>query len=379
MQDYENSVARVLRDLRPWKYDPTVPKLFRLRRLSFTNYWDLDDWSLYTSRKRYLRYVFGLPKSRLIRRILPQLVILAVWSGMASALAFTRKGIFDRLRIPLTSLSLVSTFVAALQTLRSNQGLGRLSEARLAMGDMVHYTRDTATLISTYFGRTDECSERLRLKAARLLALFGWSLKQHLRQTASTDDVYEALLIPHHSTDAKYIMGERKVPVAIIHRLRSIIAYAVKRGIISSNEHRLLEQNLQGLDKVVATGDRIRSTPIPPVYGAHASRLMVFYLAFLPMALLNVMSFQGTIEVTMIVGFAMLGLDEISHLFEQPFRFMPLYQLAKVSMMDVADAFCRPPPPLGSESTVEDATVKIPAYWAIEGDARLPYDTRLAT
>ena len=77
------------------------------------------------------------------------------------------------------------------------------------------------------------------------------------------------------------------------------------------------------------------------------------------------------------VGYAMLGLDEISHLFEQPFKFMPLYQLAKVSMLDSADAFCRPPPSL-DEIAAQLEEVRRPLYWANPGDDLpiLPYDGR---
>lgn len=52
----------------------------------------------------------------------------------------------------------------------------------------------------------------------------------------------------------------------------------------------------------------------------------------------------------------MLGLDEISHLLEEPFRLMPLYHLSKNSMKDVADAFvCMPPPlPLLDDDTEEE-------------------------
>jgi predicted membrane chloride channel (bestrophin family) len=52
--------------------------------------------------------------------------------------------------VPLTPLSLLSTFVAALLTLRSNQGLNRLSQGRLAFGSVVLHTRDFAHLLSAY-------------------------------------------------------------------------------------------------------------------------------------------------------------------------------------------------------------------------------------
>ena len=68
----------------------------------------------------------------------------------------------------------------------------------------------------------------------------------------------------------------------------------------------------------------------------------------------------------------MLGLDEMSHMFEQPYRFMPLYQLAKVSMLDAADALCwQPESSLSSSSST--TTPKQPLYWAAAAaDPSLP-------
>lgn len=75
----------------------------------------------------------------------------------------------------------------------------------------------------------------------------------------------------------------------------------------------------------------------------------------------------------------MLGLDEMSHMFEQPFKFMPLYHLAKVSMLDVADAFCKRPPELDDDDSKDNTTTTIPfyrpSYWSVKGrDPKLPYD-----
>jgi hypothetical protein len=207
----------------------------------------------------------------------------------------------------------------------------------------------------------------LGFKAARHLALFGWLLKSHLRDTAddaSAETLIRTLLCSSRSSsdggntndntridgmeDAMYILGERKKPVAILNRLRQIMAHMSRRQLISTTEHRLIEDNIRELDNVITVGERIRSTPIPPIYAGHSTRLMMLYLVFLPLALLGNACMNGisTMAVTMVVGYAMLGLDEMSHMFEQPFRFMPLHQLARVSTLDVADAFCRPPPPL---------------------------------
>ena len=69
------------------------------------------------------------------------------------------------------------------------------------------------------------------------------------------------------------------------------------------------------------------------------------------------------IMVTSAVSFAMLGLDEISHLLEQPFQLMPLQELSKRMMMDVGDAFVFQPPCLTNEVAEVEETRRLPSYW----------------
>jgi len=76
----------------------------------------------------------------------------------------------------------------------------------------------------------------------------------------------------------------------------------------------------------------------------------------------------GTIVSTVAVGFAMLGLDEISHLLEQPFKLMPLYHVSKNSMTDVGDVIYLRPPPLSedevqAEQDEEELKTQPPPYW----------------
>ena len=75
----------------------------------------------------------------------PQFSVLIVWSIVCSHF----RKIAD-LSVPLTPPSLLPTFVVFLLTLRSNQGLDRLSQGRAAFGLVVLYTRDLTHLISEY-------------------------------------------------------------------------------------------------------------------------------------------------------------------------------------------------------------------------------------
>lgn len=119
---------------------------FRCRELSFTNIYNKKMWDHHSSRWRYIRHLREWPTSRLLRRILPQLSVFVTWCFCAERFLNQRSAI----AVPLTPLSLLSTFVAALLTLRSNQGLSRQSEGLRAIGKVVYHTRDFAHLLTSY-------------------------------------------------------------------------------------------------------------------------------------------------------------------------------------------------------------------------------------
>jgi len=107
----------------------------------------------------------------------------------------------------------------------------------------------------------------------------------------------QTLLSP---ADAAFVRHQRKRPVALLARLRQIVEHSSTAAtassatgeqqlppILGTTVHRLLEDNLRQLNDVVTVGERIRASPVPPVYNSHTSRLMTIYLLCLPYALLG--------------------------------------------------------------------------------------------
>lgn len=88
----------------------------------------------------------------------------------------------------------------------------------------------------------------------------------------------------------------------------------------------------------------------------------MIYLLLLPVGLIDQKVNSVFVPIlSAAVGFAMLGLDEISHLMEQPFRVMPMQAVSKGIMKDVADAVCCQPPTEGG--FFADRYFRKPNYW----------------
>jgi predicted membrane chloride channel (bestrophin family) len=363
---FSRDVKHVLHDLRGMEYDPCIPKhlMGRPSSLSYSKTWTLDDWEYHNSRKRYFRYLWKLPHSRLLRRIIPQQAALLSWTFLS--LWIDNHYFFKRPQIPLSALGPISTFLAFLLTLRSNQGLSRLDEGRRLWSKVILNTREMSQLISAFIYPVDK---QLALMLGRHVAVFGWLLKSQLRFTEKDEVVDIVRTMLPNKKDADYVLSQRQKTAAVITRIRQVISHLGKQHRLTTAEEIALDHTAHALSEVITSTGRIRASPIPTLYTSHTSRLLVFYLFCLPPAL-HMSGLDGimTTLLTMMVGFAMLGLDEISHLFEQPFRVIPMYQMSKRSMLAVADSLtCRPPALVGELRDDEEenlAQKELTTYWS---------------
>jgi len=365
---FSHDVRVVLHDLRSGDSDPCIPKYImgRANAFSYSKTWTLEDWEYHSSRRRYFRYLFKLPQSRLFRRIMPMQMALLTWTLVSiwiEGFCFVKKP-----QIPLSALGTVSTFLAFLLTLRSNQAISRLDEARRLWSKIILNTREMSQLISAFIYPVDK---QLALMLGRHVAIFGWLLKSQLRFTKKDEvvDIVRAML--PNKRDADYVLSQRQKPVVVITRIRQVIALLGKEHRLTTAEEIALDHTAHTLSEAITSTGRIRASPIPTLYTSHTTRLLLFYLFCLPPALhMSGLDVLMTTLVSMVTGFAMLGLDEISHIFEQPFRVIPMYQMSKRSMMAVADSFtCRPPTLVGEKIDEEHSNLPqrdLTTYWSMK-------------
>jgi len=196
---------------------------------------------------------------------------------------------------------------------------------------------------------------------ARHLSIFGWLLKCLLRDLDATE-LIDAML--PREVDSRFLRRQRKKPAMVINKVRQIVASLEEEDCLPVPAHQALETNLQEMNYIVGMCERIKGSCIPPMYTSHASELLVFYLLVLPFALTgSSLSNAVAAVVSSVVAFGMLGLDEISHVLEQPFGLMPLYQQSKNLMMEVSDTVICQAPQLGSSSDGNTQDEKNPEYW----------------
>jgi putative membrane protein len=282
---------------------------------------------------RYARHVWKWPASTTARRILPAVLITVVWATCVSLVVNSSPRLGAAILSGKTgagaSVSALSAPLALLLTLRANASMTRLLEARLAWGRLALHSRSIANLLQVYLLPVEPEASIL---AMRHLSILGWLLKAKLRDESeeSQQQVLRTMLSGEDYSWLSSQQGNR--PIAITSRLRQITALAFDRtpaGYTANNPLAFVEDRIHQLETSLGVVERIFSSPIPPTYSRHLSRVMSLWLFLMPMNLVALgLTTPGVIVATMIASYVFIGIDEVGMEIERPSLLLPLQQLA---------------------------------------------------
>lgn len=308
---------------------------------TYTVLWNPAAWDSHISTWRYVRHIMTWHLSSTARVIVPVVATFTAWAAFV-CLAEPAFGI--KLTMTMAPLTLVSSALALLLTLRTNQSLTRLLEARLAWGKAVLHARILAGMLLT---RVCPVNPSAAFLCGRLLSTVGWSLRSSLLGPSVDRDALDSLLPPE---EAEWIASQRKPSLAALDRVGYIMrelsldtAYSSRP--LAAEAHRVILEELVNLDGVVGICERILSSPVPPTYTRFTSRMLVLWLACIPLALKGMhLSPPTVIFGTFLTAYIMIGIDEIAIEIEEPMRLLPLNQICNACMLDIVSRLAPDPP-----------------------------------
>jgi predicted membrane chloride channel (bestrophin family) len=178
---------------------------------------------------------------------------------------------------------------------------------------------------------------------ARHLAALGWILKASVRGESIDleNEVLGTMLSGHTSKDFQWVAAQPKRTVALLSRVRQLAASAM--SVLPDTARMsaallLIEERIAELELCVGGCDRLFTSPIPPTYSRHLSRVMFLWLFLLPMSLaaLNLHTL-GIMLPTAVATYVLVGIDEVGMEIENAFQLLPLQQLAAAAQNGVRD------------------------------------------
>ena len=264
-------------------------------------------------REHWLRMLFVWNDS-VLKTIMPQLALtlaislVALWSG---GRIFGEKVQLN----PTTPFTLVGLTLAIFAAFRNNASYDRFREARVLWGGVLIAAR-TLTLQALTYRAVEGDHERRAF--VRMVIAFVYALKHQLRRTDPSADL-RALLDDETYAD---ITSARFRPVAIVHRMRAMLAARSDAGKLSDTRLWMLDARLDDLVSMVSGCERIASTPIPFAYDVLLHRTIYAYCMLLPFWLVDVIG-AATPFVSVFVSYTLIALDAIAYDIAEPFGIGP--------------------------------------------------------
>jgi predicted membrane chloride channel (bestrophin family) len=87
-----------------------------------------------------------------------------------------------------------------------------------------------------------------------------------------------------------------------------------------------VDEDLKFMEDAIGGCERLFRTPIPLSYTRHTSRLLLFWLGYLPLALFAELKWHALFVAPLLV-LILFGIDEIGVELEEPFQLLPLETL----------------------------------------------------
>ena len=171
---------------------------------------------------------------------------------------------------------------------RTDNAYRRLEEARKDWSRILYLSREVVSRVLV------SCEYPVTCEVARYLCSFAWSLRDMLRDAEDRDDILDVLL---DAEEASWVVSQRSRPLALLGRVRQVLMRELDAGELSATQHYAIDMDVRELSSVVATCERLFSSPIPPNMARHGVRSLILWLFGIPTARILIAHSRGEVLI----------------------------------------------------------------------------------
>ncbi len=237
------------------------------------------------------------------------------------------------LELPTLPLSVVGAAIGIFVSFRTNQAYDRWWEGRKLWGALINESRHWASQATKYL---DDPHVRRRLVHRH--AAYVHALRCLLRQQDPFDDDDFLGRILVAGDDVESLRGESNLTHALLDRQLEELVALDRASELTELQLQSMDQTLRELINIQGGCERIKKTPMPPLYGLLANRLVELYAFLLPLAVVERMGWW-TIPVNLLVCTAFSLIAEAGRVLEDPFTFyfngLPLSAMSRMIEVNI--------------------------------------------
>lgn len=257
--------------------------------------------------RNWLTLIFALHKSDTLRMLWKELIYMGIFTLLIAFLKihfFPKVDYLDKL---IAVYSLIGFVISLLLVFRTNTAYDRWWEGRRKWGELVNDTRNFSVKINAMVSNTDEKKE-----FARLIHLFVFSMKEHLRKGVLIDD------LPFTETEKQQLNTSKHIPTSVVGWIYAKIHVLVKEGKLYKEDLIVLDKNLNGFLEACGACERIKNTPIPFSYSLFIKKFIFIYVLTLPLAFVSVFGYLSALIATF-VFYVLVSMEVLAEEIEDPF------------------------------------------------------------
>jgi putative membrane protein len=218
------------------------------------------------------------------------------------------------LRLPSLPLTVVGVALSIFLGFRTNSAYDRYWEARKLWGSLVNASRHLAHQVLEYI--EGDQAQDLRADVIARHAAYVHALRCELRRADPLADAHVGRLLSEAELDG--YRDATNIPAAMLRRNRARLVEAARRGWLTEDRLRSIDNALAETLGVQGGCERILNTPIPVSYVYFARRLVLWYGAILPLGMIADLGLL-TLLVAPLVGVVFVLIDETGRLIQDPF------------------------------------------------------------
>ncbi len=263
----------------------------------------------YKTNRNWFGDVRHLFRSWTMTRIIRSTAIVGLYAALV-VLVIRFFGLQPLVSLNLSIFSLLGVILSIFLVFRTNSAYDRWWEARKQWGALVNNTRNFAIYADCMFPEGDR---EVRHFFAKHISNFCLALVEHLREGTQL----EKLVYLKDAEEQEY-NTKGHIPNHISRQLFARLAEAHRRGEINEGDYINIKAHHQSLLDILGACERIKKTPIPFSYAVYLKVFITAYAGILPFALVTQYGF-GTIPLTLLIFFALMGIELMGEEIEDPF------------------------------------------------------------
>ncbi len=217
------------------------------------------------------------------------------------------------LELPTLPLAVVGAALGIFVSFRTNQAYDRWWEGRKLWGRMINESRHWASQATKY---VDDEADRRRLVHRHAAYVHALRCSLRKQDPFSDEDFLARVATTGDELDA--LRPETNLTHALLDKQLEGLVTLNRAGGLHELRLQSMDDTLRQLINIQGGCERIKKTPMPPLYGLLANRLVEFYAVLFPLAVVESLGWW-TIPVNLLVCTAFSLIAEAGRVLEDPF------------------------------------------------------------